>query len=83
VPWSPRVVTPAWRGKLERRETVVDWLAGGEDEEFPEPKAFSATMRKIFVMGSPSESAFTSAMIPMPSSRAAPMSVETPGAPPV
>ncbi len=69
MPSSSRVVIQAWRGKLERRETVVDWLVGGEDEESPEPKAFSAIMRVIFVMAPLPESAFMSRANPMPSSR--------------
>src|SRR6266852_7126638 len=80
-PLSTQAITPAWRGTgwLERRVTV----AGEEDEEFSEPKAFSAALRMIFSMGSALESAFVSKMIPMPSSRAAPMTVDTPGASPV
>ncbi len=62
---------------------VVGELDGGEDEDFPEPRACLMALSMIFAMGSSLESAFVSTMIPIPSSGAAATAVETPGAPPV
>jgi hypothetical protein len=61
---------------------MVDWFAGGEEEEFAEPKAISAAFSRIVDAVVPFESAFTSTIIPMPSSGAATISDDTPGAPP-
>lgn len=77
---SARAITLVRRGSLERRE-AADWLAGGE-EESAEPKAIAAAAKVIFNIAMSFESAFANTTIPMRSSRAAAIYVDTPGASP-